>query len=261
MKYGLMFLALSAFWCGTVAGGSSQASSGSISGIITDRTGAVVAGARLTLSYAHSNIHPEEKATTSDVEGRYLFKDLREGQYDIWVENPPEFVHETKLNIAVGTGNTSVDFILRFAEGCDEAGGEAGNVSDVDKAEIVRLTLEDALVKKALPDFNLLVERKHDIIISMLNMSAAWIPRINGFKFISMSQAQIQQKADREGDFLYLSFARFTAKGSCVAVTLVNSWAVGKKSGMGYLSGGGSMYEYHKQGAKWIGKIIGGWIS
>ncbi len=134
-------------------------------------------------------------------------------------------------------------------------------MSDADKAEIVRLTLEDALIKKTIPDYNRLVEGGRGIAVSTENIKAEWVPTFRGLKFILLSPAEIQRKADREKDFLYLSFARFRVKGSCVAVTLANSWAVGKNSAMGYLSGGGSVYEYRKHGTKWIGKGIGGWIS
>jgi hypothetical protein len=76
-----------------------------------------------------------------------------------------------------------------------------------------------------------------------------------------MGQRQIQRKADREGDFLYTSFPEIRIRGACIAVTVANTWAVGRRSRMVYLSGGGYNYEYRKQSGKWVGKFVSGWIS
>lgn len=39
-------------------------------------------------------------------------------------------------------------------------------------------------------------------------------------------QSQIRQKANREGDFLYVSVPYFEVAGLCVAVEAANTWAV-----------------------------------
>ena len=87
------------------------------------------------------------------------------------------------------------------------------------------------------------------------------MPSIPGYKLILMDPIKIQKKADQEGDFLYLSFSDFKVSSSSVVVTLMNGWAVGKKSDMVYLSGGTSTYEYRKVFGKWLGQLIGGTIS
>jgi hypothetical protein len=120
MKRTVIFIVLLALCTGVSVLGTAQVKSGSVSGTITDSMGASVAGARVTLSYVHSGTRPDETFTTSDGEGHYTFNALREGLYDVWVEKLL-FVHETKINISVGSGNTIVDFKLHFAEGCDEA--------------------------------------------------------------------------------------------------------------------------------------------
>ena len=49
-------------------------------------------------------------------------------------------------------------------------------------------------------------------------------------------------------------------RGQCIAVTLSNTWAVGKNSKSAYISGGGLTYEYRKESGKWVGKFITGWV-
>ena len=147
------------------------------------------------------------------------------------------------------------------AKPCEPSSPASSEVTESDKMEIIKLTLMTALVEKLIPDHRLLTERSRRIVISTENIKASWIPTLSHYKLIPLERREIQKRADRSRDFLYLAFSEFRVNGSCVAVTLVNSWAVGKNSGMGYLSGGGFTYEYRRQSGKWVGKWISGWIS
>ena len=147
------------------------------------------------------------------------------------------------------------------AKPCESPSQASREVTESDKAEIIKLMLMTALVEKLIPDYRLLTERSRRIVISTENIRPGWIPTLSHYKLIALERREIQKRADRSRDFLYLSFSELRVNGSCVSVTLVNSWAVGKDSGMGYLSGGGFTYEYRRQSGKWIGKWISGWIS
>jgi hypothetical protein len=241
-----------------------QTEGGSISGVIKDSESNTVPGITIIalLKYSASPSSSKSFEVISNDEGNYKFSNLPGGVYDIQVKERWLFKPETKMNIRVRQSqNTNVNFRLKVVRPCEGNASETNSVSDSDKAEIIRLVLEDALVKKEIPDYNLLTEGKENIILSTQNIRSNWVPSLPGYKLILMSPAEIQKKADFEGDFLHLSFVVFKVKGSCVAVTLANSWAVGKHSGMGYLSGGGFTYEYRKQSGKWVGKGISGWIS
>jgi len=248
---GLMLLGATVLAFGHVAGGS-------ISGVVKDRGSAAIPGAKVTLQETKSTKAVE---TVTDTEGRYKFTELPAGSYQLRVEHS-EFNSATKESIAVvESRNTEIDFRLETRQACDDASPGSSDLTDSDKEEIVRLVLVDALVEKKIPDYQMLVESKKSVVVSTLNIKQARIPTLPDYTLKLMSPAEIQSRADGQGDFLYLSFDEFKVKGSCVAVTLVNSWAVGKKSGMGYLSGGGFRYEYRKQSGKWVGKWISGWIS
>jgi hypothetical protein len=242
--------------------GFTQKGSGSISGIVKDPTSAVVPGAKVVATLEGLDWQSAKRGleVTTDNEGRFRFNNVPNGIYDLSV-TCPEFKPEIEWGVQVQASQTTeVSFRLKFIQPCDGAPAGAA-VTDSDKAEIARAVLEDALIKKTLPDWGMLVEGKDRIVLSTRNIKSNWIPRFSRFKLVLLSPRHIQERADSEGDFLHLSFSEFKVIGACVAVTIVNSWAVGKHSDMGYLSGGGSRYEFRKESGKWAGKIVSGWIS
>ncbi|MEO7673461.1 MAG: hypothetical protein ABIU09_05215 [Pyrinomonadaceae bacterium] len=99
------------------------------------------------------------------------------------------------------------------------------------------------------------------IVLSTANLKASWLSDEHRRRFVTMSQSAVQAKADTSGDFVYVSIGKLEVKGSCVAASLDNHWAVGKNSGMGYVSGGGFTYEFRKVGGNWSAKVVLGWIS
>lgn len=245
-----------------IASGFAQTERGSISGVIKDPTLAVVPGAKVVASLQNSNLQSARNTfeVTTDNEGRFKFDNVPTGTYQLAVTSH-EFKPDVKKDVHVHTSQTTdVSFWLKFIQPC-EGSSASDDATDSDKGEIVRLVLEDALIKKTLPDLGILVDGKGRIILSTKNIKTSWVPTLPKFKLVLLSPTEIQEKADREGDFLHLSFSEFKVRGSCVAVTIANSWAVAKRSRMGYLSGGGSTYEFHKESGKWVGKMVSGWIS
>ena len=245
-----------------IARGFAQTERGSISGVIKDPTSAVVPGARVVASLQNHNLQSARSTfeVTTDNEGTFKFDDLPTGIYQLAVTRN-EFKRDVKKDVHVHTSQTTeVSFRLKFIQPC-EGSPARDDATESDKSEIIRLVLEDALIKKTLPDLGILSEGEEHIILSTKNIRTSWVPTLPKFKLILLSPLEIQEKADREGDFLHLSFSEFKVRGACVAVTIANSWAVAKNSRMGYLSGGGSTYEFHKESGRWIGKMVSGWIS
>jgi hypothetical protein len=247
---------------GAIAKSSAQTEGGSISGVVRDDSGAVP-GVKVTARLENSPPPSKSFEAMTDDDGKFSFMDLPIGTYVVRASVEQSlFKPEAKTNIRVRKSqNTKINFRLKYVQACDDSASGPSNVSDADKAEIVRLTLEDALVKMKILDDNPSTRGKESIVLSSKNIKPDWVPNLPGYKLVVMSPSEIQKKADSEGDFLYLSFVGFKVKGSCVAVALANWWAVGKNSGMGYLSGSTSNYEYRKQSGKWVGKGLGGLIS
>lgn len=141
----------------------------------------------------------------------------------------------------------------------DDSGGS--ELSTEDKAELVRLTLERALVEQEIPDYGLLPD-PNNVILSSENIDDIPVPEVDGINFTVMSAGEIQAKADEEGDFLHLRFDEITAASADkVTVRLSNAWAVAADSETGYLSGGGFAIEYTRGSDGWSGEITEAWIS
>ena len=133
-------------------------------------------------------------------------------------------------------------------------------LTELDKLEIIKPTLERALFNKQIPDYGLLKD-KANVVLSTKNISPNLVPKLTGVNLILLSPDKIQEKADSEGDFTYLSFGEITANGDKIFVVLANTWVKSKTSHKVYMSGGAMFLEYRKENSKWIGEIVGGWIS
>jgi hypothetical protein len=126
-------------------------------------------------------------------------------------------------------------------------------LTDKDRAEIIRLTLERALVDKEITGYYL-IEHYETIILSTENINPNLVPTISGVNLTLLEAEGIQEKADSEGDFLFLHFEQMQIKDFRVIVLLYNTFAVGKDSNRAYLCGGGFAIRYHRG-------LFGGWVS
>jgi inhibitor of cysteine peptidase len=142
----------------------------------------------------------------------------------------------------------------------DEPGAEV-TLSDEEGADLVRLTLERALIDREIPDYGLLPDPAH-VVLSTENIKPQFVPQLPGVTLELLSPEEIQARADAQGDFLYLRFDEMsTSQENEATVSLSNTWAVGADSDNAYLSGGGFTIEYKKEAGEWIGEITQVWIS
>ena len=135
-----------------------------------------------------------------------------------------------------------------------------GTETEKDRADIIRLSLQWALVDKKISDYALL-EDPQNVVISSENIDGTLLP-IPGVNLILLDPQAIQKKANQEGDFLYLVFKQVEVNGSSAEVSLENTWAVGKDTRRGYLSGGGARIAFDKKSGGWVlREILSFWIS
>lgn len=242
---------------------SAQQNTGKIHGIITDEYGAVIPGAAISITTEKDiaeNLASLQTESSND-KGEFVLKNVPSGRYKITVELIA-MSYENE-NVIVAAGQTTKLNIQLCYGGCGEKDFAVKpiEITDADKAEIVNQVLENALVGKNLPDYYLLTKQKRQTVLSTENIKPEWVKLLPSVKLELMTAKQIQSRANNKKDFLYLSFAEFKQAKKGIVVTLSNSWAVGKNSRTGYLSGGGNIFLYHKESGKWIGKSLGGWIS
>jgi hypothetical protein len=135
------------------------------------------------------------------------------------------------------------------------------NVITDDEAQVVRLTLERALLAQEIPDYHIITD-KSNIVLSTQNLDRGWVPQLDGINILLLDPKEIQAKADREGDYLYLRFRELEVQeDGRIIVSLSNVWAQGKNSKVIHLSGGGFTIEYHRENDIWVGEVTMSWIS
>lgn len=238
---------------------AAQSDSGSIKGVVLDRHGAVIPGARVTLN-PKNNGNEKPRSVLSNADGEFVFSNLPSGLYELELKvSWTETTIKKPVEIKSGELSESTVKVTLMLEGC--SGDEQPNISltDEDRAEIVR----QMLVLLGEKHSNLLMSEqlKSKLILSTENIEPGWLTAENRQKFNLLKQSEIQSLADTKSDFPYLKFSNFKVKGNCVEISLDNIWAVGKNSQTAYLSGGGHTYEFRKVEGRWFGKLSDSWVS
>lgn len=136
---------------------------------------------------------------------------------------------------------------------------DESNLSDKEKSA-VDATLRYALIEQKIPDYKILAE-KTPIVLSSMYLGD-YLPNIPEVELQVLTIYEIQQKANRDGDFLYLNFKYIRVHSSGhVSVSLDNNWIRAKDSTKGYLSGDGFTLDMYKNEDTWEIYRTSGWIS
>jgi len=173
----------------------------------------------------------------------------------------PAGTYTVDVNGVTDTFTLDVDNVAQPLPGTDDGPASELNLPDKDVTDLLRLTLERALVDQEIPDYALLADQD-EIVLSAENIDPALLPELPGMTLVTMSPEEIQAKADADGDFPYLRFQGFTAVSPDeVNVSLGSSWAIAADSDMLYLSGGGFTINYTRTGTGWNSEVTEAWIS
>jgi len=122
--------------------------------------------------------------------------------------------------------------------------------TDKDRLEIIRLTLERAVIAAEVPDYHL-IRDKQNIILSTENITPDLVPQIPGVNFALIDQEQIQRMTHTEKYLSFLSFKEISYRQGKVIVKIVNT-NMSRQSG---LHAGSLIIEYNKEKGKWIGRV------
>ncbi len=115
----------------------------------------------------------------------------------------------------------------------------APSASSDDLSEIVEVILDWALVEQRIPDYNLLTANQPDIVLSIWNIEDADLPTLAGVDYLALTETEIQDKANAEGNLLRLRFNSISVEGDSAEVSINNTWVKAKGSDVIFLSGGG----------------------
>ncbi len=145
--------------------------------------------------------------------------------------------------------HTSMRHVV-LVDGQAPDGGKDAATTD-EQAEIVRRAVEWALVDGQVPDLGLLPDPQN-IIVAVDGFDPALVPQVPGVTLILTTPEEVQQKANKEGDFLYLHLGELEVGKNSARIVVATRWAVQEGSQRGYLSGGGCALEYVKESGKWV---------
>ena len=243
-----------------------QEKHGSISGIVTGPDSMIIVAARITAvpQTSAGAAAPAPPLAYTDQSGGFRFDSLPEGKYELQVETQRSLLLK-RFTTSVAVRNaekTNVDIRLQTIEQCN--GEKLGHLTSADKDEIIKLMLDEALTQKGIPSYvNLVVG--NNAPLSTVNIESQRIANPAGLRLVLLSPSEIQARANRQGDLMYLEFGKFEPHGSCVAISLRNLWAdgtstveTGPKSRLGE---GWLYYIFYKRSGKWVGEFVDGWIS
>ena len=164
--------------------------------------------------------------------------------------------------LAVGLGVATLIVVgLACGGGNDDPPASLNNepsslsLTDQDKSELIRQTLERALISNEMIAAEVLVKDNQSVVLSTENINASLVPDIPNRNLILLRLDEIQKKADDQGDFMFLRFERIEPRGSVVQVVLANTLAKGKDSQKtaSYMSGGYFTVEYQQISGEWVG--------
>lgn len=131
-------------------------------------------------------------------------------------------------------------------------------ISDEDRAEVIRLTLDYALVKKSIPDYNFIKDPKN-VPLSTRDISADLLPKLDGINLILLTPDEIEQRAEKDGSYFYfLEFGEIKAEGETISVTINHNPKYAKKPKVKAF-GGSVEIKYRKQDGKWKGEVAS-WV-
>lgn len=110
-----------------IPAGAQSGSTGTVSGLVTDQSDSIVAGAEVTLTDVSTNI---SRSTTSNDAGRYIFVNVSPGTYDLTATKPgfrvSKFSGQTvnvgtplTLNVKLDVGATSETVEVTYTPGAD----------------------------------------------------------------------------------------------------------------------------------------------
>jgi hypothetical protein len=128
--------------------------------------------------------------------------------------------------------------------------------------EVTKLAIANAIVNKDVEEYDQLIKNNSNIIIYDTLISYLTLPKIKGIKYDIMSITQMQQKAGKDSDFVYLYIHDlYEDIGNVIVIGIGTAWITPQGSKRVYLSGGYRKYKYTRANGKWKSELIARFVS
>ena len=165
----------------------------------------------------------------------------------------PGSTNDNGTSVAPEPTLTYEEWCLRFTPGAECS--PLLSLTDQDTSELMRQTLERALIDNDMIAAGVSVKDNESVVLSTENINVSLVPDIPNRNLVLLGPEEIQKKADDQGDFMFLSFNRIEVRGSIVQAVLANTLAQGKDSEKteGFHAGGFLTVEYKQISGEWVG--------
>lgn len=211
---------------------------------------------KMTAEWTEVDIKPRE---TRNSEYNYLF--LSEEQSKPLEEmSPQDCMILAILEVKTASGSWVIDENELKAAAKSKAAGKrfrmpqverepALRIGEKDKAELFRITIEHLFRVTELLEY-LGIRDTKNIILSTQDIGMYVIPIVPGVNIIQMEPKEIQQRANREGRIIFMSYSPPEVRGSRVFVGF-NSTDRVRQGAMAECWGGDFTFEYRRKSGKW----------
>jgi hypothetical protein len=129
-------------------------------------------------------------------------------------------------------------------------GAEVPPLTASDQQKLAEMALQWA-VDGGIADVKLM-KNPSSIVVADLNLPKGTQLSLPANTISLLSLQTIQAQADEHGDFLYFRFGPVVQRDQRVDLPISLVWAVGAKSSIMYMSGGGATLDFERQDGKWI---------
>jgi hypothetical protein len=122
-------------------------------------------------------------------------------------------------------------------------------ITESDKAHLVKIAAGYGASR--LFDSNILFDNQNNIILSVENLNSDWIPELDNFTIHPLTRAEIQERAEAEGQLMFLMFERIDFHEDGTAEIVVSSlWAAPQGEDIP-LTGGSALLSFRQIDGEW----------
>lgn len=224
----------------------------SLQGTTVDDNGAIVVGAKVRVLSGKHLI----ASRVTDEDGKFKINGMPPGKYTLIVSSA-NFITRPRQSVTLDIVGIK-EIIITFSDKC-LGSTKYYRPSDLDRKIILESVLNALLGANRPPLIE--VTKGERLVVSLSEFEGKNLLTTFGKRLEFLTESQIQERADRLGDFRVLRFERINFIGPCALVSAGIGKTFSKRSTSIGLDGALFNFEYRIQGRKWIGKLKNTWIS
>ena len=225
-----------------------------ILGHVTDRWGAVIFGATVTLIGSLGEVGKTQ--TIGD--GEFRFVGVQQGKYQLAVKWSGVNRAVTKSVRVVGSRSKLVNVAVDFSPCAGIESSKARALTETDRAEIVRQLLDLSMENDSLTAHS--GSNVAEFIMAPNNIRFEWLTDEQRRRIKIMKRDEMQRVTEKFGEINYLRIMPLKQHGACVEATVTMNVTVKGQMEDANMAGGGATYEFFRTAGHWVGKWFSAWV-